>query len=166
MFYFQSGRKVFSHLCFSDEHVQKSWSLTCLYSQGGLPQFSYASDDCTYYFTWFSNLACDIANDNEDVTEDCTATNPATGHIFDLSSLKDDKGYGVKGKDRHMYTINVCAPVKDTVCTEYEGVGKEISEICLFVCLFVCLVFFYYFFLKRGMSLDLASHSGGFIRHI
>ena len=92
--------------------------------QGGLPQFSYASNECTYYFTWFSNLACDIADDNEAVNDDCTATNPATGHIFDLSSLSRSDGYGIKGKDGHRYTINICGELTGSNC-EGDGIGKS-----------------------------------------
>ena len=60
----------------------------CIYLQGSTPQYSYTSDNCEYYFIWLTNLACDI-NEQEDVTDDCTAVNPATGetHVTQTSPM-------------------------------------------------------------------------------
>ncbi|XP_071800837.1 cation-independent mannose-6-phosphate receptor-like [Asterias amurensis] len=87
---------------------------------GSTPQYSYTSDNCEYYFIWLTNLACDI-NEQEDVTDDCTAVNPATGFKFDINLLKSSHGYLVHSDKGHQYNFSVCAPLDDSVCGRNVG---------------------------------------------
>ncbi|XP_077977392.1 cation-independent mannose-6-phosphate receptor-like [Glandiceps talaboti] len=91
---------------------------------GSLPQFSYASENCEFYFLWVTNAACEVNGQKETVSGDCKATNPETGFQFDLNALrKDDDDYQVNDGKGHQFLINACGPVKSTEC-EGDKVGS------------------------------------------
>lgn len=86
------------------------------------PEFISAIEDCEYTFVWFSAAACALQS-NE--TNDCQATNPVTGHLFDLSSLSRDAGYTIVSSSSKNIQLNICAPLKSSCDT---GAGICITE--------------------------------------
>ncbi|XP_033118003.1 cation-independent mannose-6-phosphate receptor-like [Anneissia japonica] len=80
------------------------------------PSYAYGGSYCFYHFNWFTELACEL--EEEDDSNDCTVTNPATGYRFDLSSLKKANGYTVSGSDGHIYTLNICGALSGSKCTD------------------------------------------------
>ncbi|XP_070567815.1 cation-independent mannose-6-phosphate receptor-like [Ptychodera flava] len=98
-------------------------------AMGSEPQFSYSSENCDYYFIWFTRAACMI-NEKDVVTNDCTVSNPQTGFRFDLNVLSKEAGYSVRDGLGHEFKINVCSPIKDTQCTS-ANVGACQEEIAI-----------------------------------
>ncbi|KAM6915608.1 cation-independent mannose-6-phosphate receptor [Xenentodon cancila] len=78
-------------------------------------------EDCIYTFLWLTAAACPL-NDNQH--DNCRVTNPATGHLFDLSSLTKDLGYTVYDHREHrkMYRMNICGNVTNTGCSPETAV--------------------------------------------
>nr|XP_006818196.1 PREDICTED: cation-independent mannose-6-phosphate receptor-like [Saccoglossus kowalevskii] len=92
------------------------------------PEFSYAVENCEYYFFWITKSACKL-NHQEVVTNDCTVENPESGLVFDLNVLKKDEGYKVLNTEHgHLFDINICAPLKTSQCTG-SNVGSCQSQV-------------------------------------
>ncbi|KAK2855938.1 hypothetical protein Q5P01_004673 [Channa striata] len=66
--------------------------------------------NCVYTFLWSTAAACPL---NSTQHGDCRVTNPATGHLFDLNTLKKEGGYTVYDHqdDRKMFRLNICGKV-------------------------------------------------------
>ncbi|XP_030577044.1 cation-independent mannose-6-phosphate receptor isoform X2 [Archocentrus centrarchus] len=78
-------------------------------------------EECVYNFLWLTAAACPLNSTQHD---DCRVTNPATGHLFDLSPLKKEGGYTVhhhqdQGK---MFRVNICGPVNNAGCSPNTAV--------------------------------------------
>ncbi|MEE6475517.1 hypothetical protein FKM82_010780, partial [Ascaphus truei] len=67
-----------------------------------------ALENCDYTFLWFTAAACPLTITTQDK---CRVTNPATGHMFDLSSLTNKDGYDFSDRKRS-FRLNVCSEVK------------------------------------------------------
>ncbi|XP_067845330.1 cation-independent mannose-6-phosphate receptor [Heptranchias perlo] len=90
------------------------------------PDLITAIQDCEYTFLWFTAVACPVT---KNVHNQCIVTNPITGHLFDLNSLRTNQGYVVydrkiRGK---FVRLNVCDKVLNTGCSGDE-VGACINE--------------------------------------
>nr|XP_014346456.1 PREDICTED: cation-independent mannose-6-phosphate receptor [Latimeria chalumnae] len=83
------------------------------------PALIMAIEDCEYSFLWFTAAACPLKSN---VHDDCKVTNPATGHLFDLNSLKTDAGYIISdGKNRNkVVRLNICGEIQGSSCQEKE----------------------------------------------
>ena len=69
---------------------------------------------CVYDFLWITSTACPLNTKNETVFDNCTAINPQTGVVFDLTPLKKSTGnYVVLDQERRKYSLNVCGPVNN-----------------------------------------------------
>uniref|UniRef100_A0A8B9CPG0 Insulin like growth factor 2 receptor n=1 Tax=Anser brachyrhynchus TaxID=132585 RepID=A0A8B9CPG0_9AVES len=86
--------------------------LKCDESRISKPELIMAIEDCEYSFLWFTAAACPLKSN---VQNDCRVTNPATGHLFDLTSLKRESGYIISDSHNRRIELNVCAEAK-TVC--------------------------------------------------
>uniref|UniRef100_A0A3Q2ZJ59 Insulin-like growth factor 2 receptor n=1 Tax=Kryptolebias marmoratus TaxID=37003 RepID=A0A3Q2ZJ59_KRYMA len=76
-------------------------------------------EDCTYTFLWLTAAACPL---NSVQHNDCRVTNPATGHLFDLTSLKKADGYTVLDHEsRKMFRVNICGEVTNAGCDANTG---------------------------------------------
>ncbi|XP_062345985.1 cation-independent mannose-6-phosphate receptor [Cinclus cinclus] len=75
------------------------------------PELITAIEDCEYTFLWFTAAACPIKSN---VQNDCRVTNPATGHLFDLTSLKRESGYTISDSHNRVIELNVCAEAKSS----------------------------------------------------
>nr|XP_054484731.1 cation-independent mannose-6-phosphate receptor isoform X5 [Agelaius phoeniceus] len=75
------------------------------------PELITAIEDCEYTFLWFTAAACPLKSS---VQNDCRVTNPATGHLFDLTSLKRESGYTISDSHNRIIELNVCAEVKSS----------------------------------------------------
>ncbi|XP_065487218.1 cation-independent mannose-6-phosphate receptor [Caloenas nicobarica] len=75
------------------------------------PELITAIEDCDYTFLWFTAAACPLKSN---VQNDCRVTNPATGHLFDLTSLKRESGYTISGSHNRKIELNVCAEAKSS----------------------------------------------------
>uniref|UniRef100_A0A8C0J8H0 Insulin like growth factor 2 receptor n=1 Tax=Chelonoidis abingdonii TaxID=106734 RepID=A0A8C0J8H0_CHEAB len=74
------------------------------------PELVTAIEECEYTFLWFTAVACPL---KRNVQNDCRVTNPATGHLFDLNSLKRESGYRIyDSKKRRTLQLNVCNEAK------------------------------------------------------
>ena len=77
-------------------------------------------ENCKYIFEWSTPMACPV-NDPSTTTSgspiggNCQVTNPLSGHIFDLNSLKRDEPYKVEGGELQLI-LNVCGDVKSKKC--------------------------------------------------
>ncbi|XP_067900725.1 cation-independent mannose-6-phosphate receptor [Heterodontus francisci] len=90
------------------------------------PDLITAIQDCEYTFLWFTAVACPVT---KNVHNECVVTNPITGHLFDLNSLRTNQGYivydrKVRGK---FVRLNICDKVQNTGCFGDE-VGVCINE--------------------------------------
>ncbi|XP_018421109.1 PREDICTED: cation-independent mannose-6-phosphate receptor [Nanorana parkeri] len=86
------------------------------------PQLITALDDCEYNFLWITPAACKLKINTHD---DCKVTNPATGYLFDLSSLLSKDGYVIRDRERSI-KLNICTGVKPELCD--SGAGVCVSE--------------------------------------
>ncbi|XP_006264642.3 cation-independent mannose-6-phosphate receptor [Alligator mississippiensis] len=87
------------------------------------PELVTALEDCEYTFLWFTAAACPLTNN---MNNDCRVTNPVTGHLFDLNSLKREAGYTLyDNKSRKTVQLGICDEVKSSCGT---GVGVCISD--------------------------------------
>uniref|UniRef100_A0A8B9SD20 Insulin like growth factor 2 receptor n=1 Tax=Apteryx owenii TaxID=8824 RepID=A0A8B9SD20_APTOW len=82
------------------------------------PELITAIEDCEYTFLWFTAAACPLKSN---VQNDCWVTNPATGHLFDLTSLKRESGYTIYDSHNRKIELNVCAETKSS-CANGAGV--------------------------------------------
>lgn len=80
------------------------------------PTLISAIEDCVYTFLWLTAAACPLNNTQHD---NCRVTNPATGHLFDLSSLTKEGGYTVYDpqENRKMYRMNICGNMTNAGCS-------------------------------------------------
>ncbi|XP_007943478.1 cation-independent mannose-6-phosphate receptor [Orycteropus afer afer] len=80
--------------------------LTCSKSQvNSRPMFISAVEDCEYTFSWPTPAACPVRSN---VHDNCQVTNPATGHLFDLTSLSGRTGYTAAYSEKGLVYISVC----------------------------------------------------------
>ncbi|XP_064014257.1 cation-independent mannose-6-phosphate receptor [Pogoniulus pusillus] len=82
------------------------------------PELIMAIEDCEYTFLWFTAAACPL---KINVQDDCRVTNPATGHLFDLTSLKRESGYTITDAHNRKIELNVCAEAKSS-CSDGAAV--------------------------------------------
>ncbi|XP_027525200.1 cation-independent mannose-6-phosphate receptor [Corapipo altera] len=75
------------------------------------PELITAIEDCEYTFLWFTAAACPLKSN---VQNDCRVTNPATGHLFDLTPLKRESGYTISDSHNRKIELNVCAEAKSS----------------------------------------------------
>ncbi|XP_076612208.1 cation-independent mannose-6-phosphate receptor [Chaetodon auriga] len=80
------------------------------------PTLISAIEDCVYTFLWLTATACPLNSTQHD---DCRVTNPATGHLFDLNSLRKEGGYTVYDgqEQRKMFRMNICGNVNNAGCS-------------------------------------------------
>ncbi|KAI5938484.1 Cation-independent mannose-6-phosphate receptor [Manis javanica] len=91
-----------------DQIRKKSTTIrfTCSESQvNSRPMFISAVEDCEYTFSWPTVAACPVRNN---VHDDCQVTNPATGHLFDLSSLSGRAGYTAAYSEKGLVYLSIC----------------------------------------------------------
>ncbi|EPY85235.1 cation-independent mannose-6-phosphate receptor precursor [Camelus ferus] len=69
------------------------------------PMLVSAVEECEYTFSWPTAAACPVRSN---VHGDCQVTNPATGHLFDLSSLSGRGGYTAAYSEKGLVYISVC----------------------------------------------------------
>ncbi|CAM5101789.1 unnamed protein product [Eretmochelys imbricata] len=74
------------------------------------PELVTAIEECEYTFLWFTAAACPL---KRNMQNDCRVTNPATGHLFDLNSLKRESGYTIYDSKRsRTLKLSVCNEAK------------------------------------------------------
>ncbi|XP_041831231.1 cation-independent mannose-6-phosphate receptor [Melanotaenia boesemani] len=78
-------------------------------------------EQCDYNFVWTTAAACPLSSTQHD---DCKVSNPATGHLFDLSSLTKDGGYTVHDHNDNgkMFRMNICGNVSNAGCSPETAV--------------------------------------------
>ncbi|KAK5852634.1 hypothetical protein PBY51_006486 [Eleginops maclovinus] len=95
------------------------------------PTLISAIEDCVYTFLWLTAAACPLNSVQHD---NCRVTNPATGHLFDLSTLTQEGGYTVydSQNNKKMFRMNVCAAVSNAGCDPDTAVcikeGKTVAS--------------------------------------
>ncbi|XP_051868030.1 cation-independent mannose-6-phosphate receptor [Pristis pectinata] len=80
------------------------------------PYLITAIQDCKYTFLWFTAAACPVT---KNIHNQCMVTNPITGHLFDLNTLRTRQGhivYDHKNRDKFI-RLNVCDKVENTGCS-------------------------------------------------
>ncbi|XP_062980546.1 cation-independent mannose-6-phosphate receptor [Elgaria multicarinata webbii] len=88
------------------------------------PELITAIEDCEYVFMWFTAAACPLKSN---VHNNCTVSNPRTGHHFDLNSLKRQDGYAVSDfRNRRTLRLSVCDDEARSRCG--SGVGVCITN--------------------------------------
>ncbi|XP_069788171.1 cation-independent mannose-6-phosphate receptor [Narcine bancroftii] len=90
------------------------------------PYLITAIQDCKYTFLWFTAAACPVT---KNIHNQCMVTNPITGHLFDLNSLRTNHGHIVYDhtiRDKFI-RLNVCDRVEGTGCSGVD-VGVCIIE--------------------------------------
>ncbi|XP_011491456.3 cation-independent mannose-6-phosphate receptor [Oryzias latipes] len=78
--------------------------------------------DCVFTFLWLTAAACPL---NTTQHGDCRVTNPTTGHLFDLSSLKKEGAYTIPfdpQPNKSVIHMNVCGGVDNTACPSGSAV--------------------------------------------
>uniref|UniRef100_A0A4X2LI69 Cation-independent mannose-6-phosphate receptor n=1 Tax=Vombatus ursinus TaxID=29139 RepID=A0A4X2LI69_VOMUR len=99
--------------------------LTCSESHvDSKPMFISAVEDCEYTFSWQTSAACPLRSN---VQDNCQVTNPATGHLFDLNSLKNDSGYSVSYSEKGLMYVGICGGTKN--CPSGVGVCFGLTQI-------------------------------------
>ncbi|XP_060687644.1 cation-independent mannose-6-phosphate receptor isoform X3 [Hemiscyllium ocellatum] len=80
------------------------------------PDLITAIEGCEYTFLWFTAFACPVTRN---VHDECVVTNPITGHLFDLNSLRKSQGYTIYDRKirRNFIRLNVCDKVQNTGCS-------------------------------------------------
>ncbi|CAN9507985.1 unnamed protein product [Ophioblennius macclurei] len=79
------------------------------------PTFISAIEDCVFTFLWLTAAACPL-NANEQ--DHCRVQNPATGHLFDLSTLAKHGGFSVLDeKLQRRFYLNVCEETTEGGCS-------------------------------------------------
>ncbi|XP_060061207.1 cation-independent mannose-6-phosphate receptor isoform X2 [Erinaceus europaeus] len=78
---------------------------SCSGNQNARPLFVSAVEDCEYTFSWPTPAACPLTSS---VHDNCQVTNPATGHLFDLSSLKGRVGHRAAYSEKGLVYISIC----------------------------------------------------------
>ncbi|XP_054722870.1 cation-independent mannose-6-phosphate receptor-like isoform X2 [Uloborus diversus] len=94
-----------------------------------VPEFV-GKDGCTYYFDWSTARACPTKTPRG--RGDCTVEDPATGHVFNFTALRDHGSFKTR-KGSHEYHVSVCGGGKDTspcglgsaMCQEELSGGKR-----------------------------------------
>ncbi|KFM80576.1 Cation-independent mannose-6-phosphate receptor, partial [Stegodyphus mimosarum] len=79
-------------------------------------------DGCTYYFDWHTVYACE--SESIKTTGDCTAEDPLTGYLFNLSSLRN-RGLFKYQKGNHQYYVSVCGNNDSSPCGADSGMCQE-----------------------------------------
>uniref|UniRef100_A0A8C5WXI9 Insulin like growth factor 2 receptor n=1 Tax=Laticauda laticaudata TaxID=8630 RepID=A0A8C5WXI9_LATLA len=75
--------------------------------------------DCEYNFMWYTAAACPLKSN---MHNNCTVSNPRTGHLFDLNPLKRQAGYTLFDfVNQRMLQLSVCDEPK-TSCGGDTGV--------------------------------------------
>ncbi|XP_060069663.1 cation-independent mannose-6-phosphate receptor-like [Ylistrum balloti] len=88
---------------------------TTMYSH---PVGHFTVNNCEHEFTWNTEAACPLNTDQASMeTGNCNVTNPATGHVFDLSSLNKATPYKIEDHRGHIFKLNVCGKVTGSGCT-------------------------------------------------
>ncbi|XP_044616685.2 cation-independent mannose-6-phosphate receptor [Equus asinus] len=91
-----------------DQIRRKSTTIrfTCSENQvNSRPMFISAVEECEYTFAWPTVAACPV---RENVHDNCQVTNPATGHLFDLTSLSGRAGFTAAYSEKGLVYISVC----------------------------------------------------------
>ncbi|XP_059153969.1 cation-independent mannose-6-phosphate receptor-like [Physella acuta] len=92
----------------------------------GVPSNHFEVNGCEDNFVWESSAACPLKKLAEDNSTqgfgDCRATNPNTGYVFDLSSLKSTAGYSTTDREGHELKLNVCGWLNNSPCINGTGV--------------------------------------------
>ncbi|XP_059504404.1 cation-independent mannose-6-phosphate receptor isoform X2 [Stegostoma tigrinum] len=90
------------------------------------PDLITAIEGCEYTFLWFTAFACPVT---KNVHNECVVTNPITGHLFDLNTLRTDQGYTIYDRKirRNFVRLNICDKVQNTGCSG-DDVGVCIQE--------------------------------------
>ncbi|XP_053300759.1 cation-independent mannose-6-phosphate receptor [Pleuronectes platessa] len=85
------------------------------------PTMISALEDCVYTFLWLTAAACPLNSSEHD---DCKVTNPATGHLFDLSALTKEGGYTVYDlqDQKKIIRMNVCGNMANAGCSPETAV--------------------------------------------
>ncbi|XP_035222792.1 cation-independent mannose-6-phosphate receptor-like isoform X1 [Stegodyphus dumicola] len=79
-------------------------------------------DGCTYYFDWHTVYACE--SEPIKTIGDCTAEDPLTGYLFNLSSLRSH-GLFKYQKGNHQYYVSVCGNDDSSPCGADSGMCQE-----------------------------------------
>uniref|UniRef100_H2YHR6 MRH domain-containing protein n=1 Tax=Ciona savignyi TaxID=51511 RepID=H2YHR6_CIOSA len=74
---------------------------------------------CHVQILWSTSAACPLQRGG--TMGSCRARNPATGHVFDLSSLESTSYYAVHSLVGEEFHINVCEHVVDQHCEQNAG---------------------------------------------
>ncbi|KAI3364465.1 hypothetical protein L3Q82_011257, partial [Scortum barcoo] len=92
---------------------------------GSRPTLISAIEDCVYTFLWLTAAACPLNSTQHD---NCMVTNPATGHLFDLTPLTKEEGYTVYDHKDHrkMFRMNICGSISNSGCS--PGVAVCIKD--------------------------------------
>ncbi|ETE64374.1 Cation-independent mannose-6-phosphate receptor [Ophiophagus hannah] len=70
------------------------------------PELVTAHMDCEYNFMWYTAAACPLKSN---MHNNCTVSNPRTGHLFDLNPLKRQAGYTLFDfVNQRMLQLSVC----------------------------------------------------------
>ncbi|OWF52457.1 cation-independent mannose-6-phosphate receptor-like [Mizuhopecten yessoensis] len=81
------------------------------------PVGHFTVNNCEHEFTWSTQAACPLNTDQDsEQTGNCTARNPVTGHVFDLSSLNKGTPYKIDDHRGHIFKLNVCGKVTGSGC--------------------------------------------------
>ena len=98
-----------------------------------LPVVVETEESCTVQMLWVTKAACAIGqSDSESMpSSPCTVTNPASQHVFNLSSLASSTFYDVYGSGKHSYHINICKKVVDTQCSGNTGTKLQSASFVL-----------------------------------
>ncbi|KAJ8270708.1 hypothetical protein GJAV_G00118320 [Gymnothorax javanicus] len=94
------------------------------------PTLITAIEDCVYTFVWFTAAACPLKSSEHG---DCRVTNPMTGHLFDLSSLRNERGYTVYDNIQggKTFRLNICGEAANVGCESGTGVCIKDSQTAL-----------------------------------
>uniref|UniRef100_A0A8C8S5J2 Insulin like growth factor 2 receptor n=1 Tax=Pelusios castaneus TaxID=367368 RepID=A0A8C8S5J2_9SAUR len=83
-----------------------------------------AIEECEYTFLWSTAAACPL---EKNVQNDCRVTNPATGHLFDLNTLKRESALTVCGEMRKGCQITCFVFLANNFCPILLNLGVCIT---------------------------------------
>ncbi|XP_076077705.1 cation-independent mannose-6-phosphate receptor-like [Mytilus galloprovincialis] len=76
---------------------------------------------CEHHFVWSTEAGCPIT---ETVGNNCTVTNPETGHVFNLNGLSK-KGFSIEDKRGHTFDLQICKALQTSDCVGTSGACQK-----------------------------------------
>ncbi|KAL5011151.1 hypothetical protein ScPMuIL_013456 [Solemya velum] len=98
---------------------------------GTHPTGHFKVGECENHFVWSTAAACPITTTSQPTDSkptNCTVTDPRTGYVYNLASLKSKEGYAVEDHKGHTYKLNVCQMLTTSPCAANTGICQSETD--------------------------------------